>query len=244
MNELMATKAEMTEAKQLRRTAAKVGTLYIIGTVAGCCSVVAKPILDDPNYLGNVVGNPAPVIIGALLILTMGIALAMMSVCLYPVLRKHNPAVATGYVVFRGALETATYMITAFCWLISVALGRAAGQVGADAAVLSAVSKALTDPRAGSAITMLFFIIGAVMLYSVLYRARLVPRWISVWGLVSAVSYFLSGMLVLFGAIGSGSDAECLMTMPMLLQEMVLAVWLIAKGFNKQAGITVQASVI
>ena len=243
MNEAMAAKMQMTEMRAMRRTAAKVGALYIIGTAAGCCSIIAKPFLDDPDYLGKVAGNATPVIIGALLILTMGIALALMSVLLYPVLRKHNPALAIGYVVFRGALETTTLIITAFCWLISAALGRAAVQAGADPAALSAISNALTDPRAGNAITTVFFILGAIMFYSVLYRAKLVPRWISAWGLVSAIPYILSGMLVLFGAIGSGSDAECLLVMPMALQEIVLAIWLIAKGFNTQPQIIPQAAI-
>ncbi len=137
----------MTEAKTLRRTAAKIGLLYIIGTVAGCCSVIATPYLNDPDYLTKVAGNATPVIIGAMLILTMGIALSLMSVLLYPVLRKQNQTLATGYVVFRGALETTTYIITAFCWLISAALGRAAVLTGADISALSAISKALTDPN-------------------------------------------------------------------------------------------------
>lgn len=242
MNEVNASKMEITEARAMRRTAAKVGVLYIIGTVAGCCSALAKPVLDDPNYLDNVIGNPGPVIIGALLILTMGIALAMMSVILYPVLRKHDRTLASGYVVFRGALETTTYILTAFCWLASVALGRAVAQTGGDPAALSAISKALTDPRAGSALTSIFFIIGAVMFYTVLYRAKLVPRWISAWGLVSTLPYILSGMLVLFGAIRSGSDAECLLVLPMALQEILLAGWLIVKGFNKQACATLQSA--
>lgn len=235
MNETLMTSKEMTEAKTLRRTAAKIGGLYIIGTVAGCCSVIATPYLNDPDYLTKVAGNATPVILGALLILSMGVALALMSVLLYPVLRKQNQALATGYVVFRGALETTTYIITAFCWLISAALGRAAVLTGADISVLGAISKALTDPMAGGAITMIFFILGAVMFYTVLYRSKLVPRWISAWGLVSTLPYFLSGMLVLFELIESGSSTECLLYLPMLLQEMVLAVWLIAKGFDPRA---------
>lgn len=235
MNEELMTSKETTEAKTLRRTAAKVGLLYILGTVAGCCSVIATPFLNDPDYLTKVSENATPVIIGALLILTMGIALSLMSVLLYPVLRKHDQTLATGYVIFRGALETATYIFTAFCWLISAALGRAALQVGTDTSTLKAVCDALTDPRAGGAITTVFFIIGALMFYTMLYRSRLVPRWISAWGLASALPYILSAALVLFSVIGSGSDAECLLYLPMLLQEMVLAAWLIAKGFDPRA---------
>ncbi len=64
---------------------------------------------------------------------------------------------------------------------------------------------------------MIFFILGALMFYTVLYRSKLVPRWISAWGLASTLPYFLSGMLVLFGLIESGSSTECLLYLPMLL---------------------------
>ena len=221
--------------KALRRTTALIGVLYIIGTVAGICSAVAKPYLDAPDYLVKVAGDATPVVLGAILVLTMGVALAIMSVLLYPILKEQNQTLAIGYVVFRGALETVTYMITTFCWLISAALGRATVQIGTDASALQAISGALTDPRAGSAITTIIFNLGALMFYSILYRSKLVPRWISSWGLSSTLPYFVSGILILFGVIDSGSATEFVLVLSMILQEIVLAVWMIAKGFNKQA---------
>lgn len=90
-----------------RRTAIIVGVLFIVGTVAGVLSVlVTNPILEDPEYLGNVAANGNQLVVGALLVLTMGLALAMVPVVLFPVARKHNEVLALGYVVFRGALET------------------------------------------------------------------------------------------------------------------------------------------
>lgn len=235
MNAILTNNTERESSKALRRTTALIGVLYIIGTVAGICSAVAKPYLDAPDYLVKVATDATPVILGAIFVLTMGIALAMMSVLLYPILKKQSQTLAIGYVVFRGALETVTYMITAFCWLISAALGRMAAQTGADVPALQAIGGALTDPRAGSAITTIIFILGALMFYSVLYRSRLVPRWISVWGLASTLPYFVSGILVLSGVIASGSTVEFALVLSMIVQEMVLAVWMIAKGFNTQA---------
>jgi hypothetical protein len=226
------------------KTARAVGVLYIIGTVAGFCSAIAKPYFDAPDYLMKVSGNAMPVILGALFVLTMGLALAMVSVLLYPVLKRHNKTLAMGYVVFRGALETVTYIFTAFFWLLTAALGRMAVQTGADLKALQAISLALIDPRAGSAITTIFFIAGALMFYSLLYRSRLVPRWICVWGLASALPYLASGLLVLFGAAGSGSTVEFVLILPMLVQEMFLAVWLIAKGFNENASAALSGTLV
>ena len=221
--------------KSLQKTARIAGVLFIIGTVAGICSGIAKSYFNAPDYLMKVSENAAPVILGALFVLTMGLALAMMSVLLYPVLKRQNKTLAMGYVVFRGALETVTYIFTAFFWLLTVALGRVAVQTGADLPALHAMSAALTDPRAGGAITTIVFIAGVLMFYSLLYRSRLVPRWISVWGLVAALPYLVSCFLVLFGTTESGSTLETILIMPLAIQEMVLAVRMIAKGFNANA---------
>lgn len=221
--------------KSLRRRAAIVGVLYILGTASGICSGIVKPYFGAPDYLIKVSGNANPVILGALFVLAMGLSLAMIPILMYPILKRQNETLAIGYVVFRGALETATYIITAFCWILSVALGRKVVQTGANDPTLFAIGGALTDLGAASVITTIFFITGALMFYFLLYKSRLVPHWISVWGIVAALPYMASGLLVLFGAVGSGSTAETVLILPMFVQEMVLAVWLIAKGFNANA---------
>jgi hypothetical protein len=89
-----------------RKTAIIVGTLFIIGTVAGILSVVVTtPLLDDPDYLIKVAAHANQLIIGALLVLTMGLALAVIPVVLFPIVRIHNEPLALGYVVFRGHLN-------------------------------------------------------------------------------------------------------------------------------------------
>src|SRR5450759_2816572 len=102
-----------------RRTAAIVGALYIIGTVAGVLRMlVMGGRLDAPDSLTAFAADPNPVKLGALLVLVMGLALAMVPVMMFPILRRQNEALAVGYVVFRGALETALYIATAICWLL------------------------------------------------------------------------------------------------------------------------------
>ena len=94
-----------------RKTAIIVGILYIIGTVAGILSVIfTLPILGDPGYLSKIAANENPIIIGSLLVLTMGFALAMVPVLLFPILKRQSEALALGYVVFRGALEMVAYI--------------------------------------------------------------------------------------------------------------------------------------
>src|SRR5512140_954980 len=115
-----------------RKIATIVGVLYIIGTVAGIASVVfSKPILEGPDFLAKVSANETQFIAAALFVLLMGLALAMVPVMLFSILKEHNPALALGYVVFRGALETVGYMAMVITWLFLLILGRGYGVAGA-----------------------------------------------------------------------------------------------------------------
>ena len=73
------------------------------------------------------------------------------------------------------------------------------------------------------------------MFYAVLYQSRLVPRWISVWGLAAVIPYLAAESLALFALLDPLSATASLLHIPMALQEMVLAVWLIVKGFKPSA---------
>jgi len=79
------------------------------------------------------------------------------------------------------------------------------------------------------------FCLGAGLFYVLLYRSRIVPRWISVWGLASIPTYVAAALLVMYGTINADSTAQNLLCSSMFLQEMVLAVWMIARGFRPVA---------
>ena len=83
-------------------------------------------------------------------------------------------------------------------------------------------------------IAVLAFGLGALMYYWVFYQSRLVPRWLSAWGLVAIASLMVSA-LFMFRLIEPMSTTQVVLALPIFLQEMVLAVWLIAKGFNRAA---------
>ncbi len=73
------------------------------------------------------------------------------------------------------------------------------------------------------------FSLGALMIYYVFYQSKLIPRWLSGWGLIGSVLYLVVPLLSMFGS------ELAILTLPLALQEMVLAVWLIVKGFNPSA---------
>ena len=84
--------------------------------------------------------------------------------------------------------------------------------------------------------------IGALMYYYVMYRSRLVPRWLSGWGLVGAVSILVAHLYVGFTQDFGFTSVSNVLSAPIGLQEMVLAIWLIAKGFSAPALASVAAT--
>ena len=216
----------------MKKTAIIVGVLFIVGTVSGVLSVlVLGSLLEGPDYLAQVAAGETQVIIGTLLILVMGLALAMVPVMLFPIFKKHNEALALGSVVFRGALEAAIYIAQAITLLLILAIGQETVKAGAtDASYLQPFGTFLLQADHWLAnMVSIVFSLGALMIYYIFYQSKLIPRWLSGWGLIGAVLYLAVPLASMFGfELG-------ILMLPLALQEMVLAVWLIVKGFNPSA---------
>ena len=220
-----------------RKTAIIVGVLYIIGTVAGVLSaVLIESVSKSQDLLINVSRHANYIRLSALFILIMGLALALIPVVLFPILKKFHEIFAVGYVVFRGGLETITYIGSVVSWLLLLPLSRLYTNGNQDASKFQNMYKLLLETNPLFSICTIVFIIGALMFYYVLYKSKLVPRWLSGWGLIAAIPYLVTGLLGIFGvintSINSPSIIHSVMVFPLAVQEMVLAVWLIVKGFN------------
>lgn len=220
------------EIKNHRKIAIIVGVLFIIGTVSGILSVlITGSTLDDPNYLHQISANQTQLLIGAVCVLTMGLSLAMVPVVIFPILKKQNYALALGSVVFRGALEGIIYIGIVLSWLLLIVLSQEYVNAGApDAAFYQTLGTILQEADdLMNIILQIVFSTGGLMFYTLLYQSKLIPRWLSGWGLIGSIPYIAWGFLALFGL-----DLGILM-LPLALLEMVLAVWLIIKGFNVEA---------
>ena len=218
-----------------RKTAIIVGVLYIIGTVSGVLSLVfAGSILNGPDYLIKVSANENQIITGALFVLVMGLALALVPVVMFPILKKYHEGLAAGYVVFRGALETFSYIVMAISWLLLITLSQEYIKAGAPDVSYYQTLGALVLRGHDSirSILEIVFPLGALMFYTVLYQSKLIPRWISGWGLAAALLWLAVGLLGLFHLIATMSTIQVILSLPIALQEMVMAIWLIARGFN------------
>ena len=224
--------------KNDRKTAVIVGALFIIGTVSGILSgVVSGSILEGPDLFIKVAANETRVIIGALLVLVMGFPLAMVPVLMYPIFKRYNEVLALGAVIFRGVLEAVCYIALTVSMLLLLTVSQEYVSSGAPNAsqfqTLGTLLQEVGDWT--NQILAIVFSIGALMLYYLFYRTRLVPRWLALWGFVGALLYFAAPFVSMIGqqhlALSLDGPLGILMG-PLALQEMVFAVWLIVKGFN------------
>lgn len=221
-----------------RKTAVAVGTLFIIGTVAGILSaVVTAPIMAVTTYPLNVSESEIQWIIGTLLILVMGFSLAMIPVLLYPIFKKHNEVLALGAVLFRGILEVVCYIVPVISMFLLLSVSQIHGKTGAAEAanlqILGSVLNATIDWS--NLILGLVFSIGALMIYVLFYQTRLVPRWLSGWGFIGAILYFVAHISGIFGTqqVLSLNTSLGFLLAPLAIQEMAFAIWMIVKGFNQ-----------
>jgi hypothetical protein len=194
-------------------------------------------MLDSPVDLTRLAANDDLVLLAALIEFVAAATGAGIAIALYPVLRHHGRALAfgaaaarlaSGVLVLVGTLSLLTLLTLA---QDSVSAGSTTS-AGTDASVQ--VLLAVRDWVSNFMIS-LPFLLGAGMYYFLMYRSAVVPRWLSVWGLlgvaVSLVATLYSGFTQDFGF----STVSTVLNAPIALQEMVLAVWLIAKGFSWEA---------
>jgi len=217
-----------------------VGILYIIGTLAGIASVPFLSVRNQSDYLSGIARNPNSLIVGAVLTVLMGSALALIPIVLFPLLKRYNEPAAVGYVVFRSALETGTYLLSAVCYVALAILARNY-TIGADSPSLLAAGTTL-NALADASLTFFFFGVGALILYVTLLRYHMLPRWIVWSGIIAVLLHIASGGLVLLGLQTPLDSASLVMNLPIAVQEMVMAVWLLAKGFNQEPTATPKLS--
>ena len=218
-----------------RTTARVVGCLFIAATVSGILSLVFwQPVLGD-DYLAQASLNPNRVATGALMMIVMTVAIVAIPIVMYPILRRFSVRLAMGYIVAR-MIEVVVFFVGAIGVLMLLSLSRDSVGAGADVSHLQTLGGVLKDGRDGAdeVLGVMAFSVSALILNYVLYRARLVPRWLSDWGLAGAGLYLAAGVMVLYG-LEPLSATQNVLQAPLGLQEMVFAVWLIVKGFDTGA---------
>jgi hypothetical protein len=223
----------------VRKSAVLVGVLFIIATAfLFIGEAVYNPVLGSPDYLDHAYPDKTIVIAGMLLEFACVLAIPLIAVFLFPILRRHNEALALGYVGFRffEAVLFVSVEINKLS-LINVSQGYLApGEAGI--LFFQKMGRIIQSTNEWIfAIYVIVFSAGALLLYPVLFQSRLVPRFISVWGMIAAALLLTGSVLIMAGMFAGIPESvlNLVFATPIAVNEMVLAVWLIAKGFNPAA---------
>ncbi|PNI08591.1 DUF4386 domain-containing protein [Arthrobacter sp. AFG7.2] len=217
-----------------RPTAVITGILFLlteVGAIAG--AALYGPVLSGANYITSA-GADQAILLGALFELILVGAAVGTAVTLYPVLKRQNEGLALAYVAAR-VLEAAAILVGILSLLSIVTLRRQfAGTAEADMASLTTVGSSLVALHDWTFLFGPGFALGAgsLLLASLMYSSRLVPRAIAVLGLAGGGLILLSAVAVMFGLYGQMSTIGLVVALPVFAWEVSLAVWLIAKGFR------------
>jgi hypothetical protein len=218
-----------------RKLAISAGILFIIYDIVDILSFLFQGPVNSANYLVKVSENASMVGTGAFLLIIGGLCASGIAISLYPVLKNFNPALALGAVGFRiteGVLRIVSISFMLGLITLSQLFVKAGAPESSYFQTLGALLKELRNWVGGGVGSLLAFSVGCSLYYIIFYRTKLVPRWISVWGLIFGISGIVSCALVSTGLIAPFGTEQVVMVAPMLPQELVLAVWLIVKGFN------------
>ena len=219
-----------------RRTAIIAGACYLVTHVTSIAALVLyAPVLSRPGYLSGP-GAGTRVLVGGWLEVVLVLAIVGTAVALYPVVRRHNHGLAIGYVGLR-TLEAGTIVIGIVCLLAVVTLHREAATAGTDAASLTTVGRGLVAVHNWTFLLGPNFVCAAdtLVLAWLMWRSRLIPRFIAGLGLVGGPLLFVSATAILFGAFQQVSLPGAVAPLPVFAWELGLAFFLILKGFRTTA---------
>jgi len=222
-----------------RKNEILVGVLFMLTAVAAIIGLALyQPILIDADYIVKGSANETQVIWGAFCELILAFSVIGTSIMMYPILNKENESMAIGYICFR--LLEATIIIIGIISLLSVVTLNQEFAKAIDPDVISF----LTAGKLLATVHNWTFLFGpnlavgpgTLMMSYILYKSKLVPRFIYVLGLVGGPLIFISVVLVMFGVFPQISLLSALLATPVFTYEITLAVRLIVKGFNSSVG--------
>lgn len=218
------------------RSSKFIGMLFILATAMGVLNAgILGPLLSSPNYLVVISENAGTVMLSTFLNVIMAGAVVTIAVIFFPILKRTNETLALAFLAAR-IIEGTALAIGGLIWLSLVSLGNEFVLAGAPAA---SYFQTLADMLVGLSTSIftlgaeIVFGISAVVLNYAFIRANLVPKVISIWGLIGGALLLILGAMKVLGM--NVAAVEIVFTVPIALNEMVLAVWLIVKGLNISA---------
>jgi hypothetical protein len=223
------------QVQSTRRIAFIVGVLFILTFITSIAGAFAYgPVLSDSHYVIST-GADTRVFLGAFLELLLIITNIGCAVVLFPLLKRQNEALALGYVAAR--LVECTFILVGILSLLAVVTLRQGG-TATDAPTLVTVARALVGIRKWAYLLGPGFVDGlgtGLILGWLMYRSGLVSRRMALFGVIGGPLLAASGLAVLFGLIPQSAPLQSVATVPEVVWEAFLGLWLTFKGFNRVA---------
>jgi Domain of unknown function (DUF4386) len=222
----------------MRNHARAAGIFYLLTFASSIPALILiGPVLHDTGYVTGA-GQDTRVLWGCLLDSVNALTAVGSAVALFPVLKRQNESMALGFVTSR-LIEAAVVMIGVVSLLAVVTMRQDLVGGSGDTTAVTTTANALVDVRNwtflfGPGLMPAF---NAVLLGTLLYRSRLVPRIIPTVGLIGAPLLFTSMLATYFGAFDQVSSASAALTLPIAAWELAVGLWMTFKGFNPDAAV-------
>ena len=210
-----------------RKNAIIAGILFLTALVSSLLGGgLLESVLKTPDHLTIIPTDTSVMITGVILEFVNGIAVIGIAVILFPVLKQYNESIALGYVGFR-IIESIFCIVSAMIPVALIKLSREYKNAGTS--YMYTLSTFIIEARTELAELLIpvFFGLGALLFYYLLYKSKLIPRLISVWGFIGAI------LILILCFIEGNTIINMIFVLPIILNEIFLGIWLIVKGFDK-----------
>ena len=218
--------------KTNRRTAIFLGILFIFHFIFGIFSSV--PALEKPGYLVKLSEIDMQVLIAIFCQAAMAVVYVLITVLFYPIVRQHSKRLGVGYFGFRiigaGFLFAGIGSLLLLLWLSQTFV--AAGQANLE--YFEIIAELLRRGRdiLNHIAMILPWSIGGLILYYSLLKIKLIPRWLSIWGIIGSAFTLTATVLLMLNIITIVNPIYFIMNAPIAFCELIVALLLIFRGFN------------
>ena len=209
------------------------GLLILIGMIAGILSVA--PAIDSTDYLTEASNNSTQVIIAAIFQFILSLSYIGFAILIYPIIKNFRESLSIGFLSFR-ILAVSVSVIGTVLLLSTLTLSELFVQNTSESiAIFSTLGIVLKSTR--DAINHIFMVLllcsGNIILYILFFKMKIIPSWLSIWGISAAILSMLASGLILFNVVDIITPEYLILNVPTALFEVFLGLWLIIKGFDR-----------
>lgn len=212
-----------------------VGLFLFIGLIAGIFSIA--PAIDATNYLTEAATNSNQVIIAATFQFIMSLVYLGVAILLYPIIKPYSQSLSIGFLSFRIIAVTLSIIGTTLMLGLLILSENYIKGTSENFFEIQTLADTLKSSR--DTVNHIFMILvlctGNIMLYVIFIKSKLIPKWISVWGITGAVLSIIASGLVLFSILDIITVEYIVLNVPTAILDIVLGIWLMFKGFNKKS---------